>query len=281
MLRFDAEVLGLDVDVNILDFTHAADLFGLVEDPAAEVVVGRAAASAALAVVFVVVANDERALQIVRELLGTSLDRLLRHVDGPLVVLDLVGSFDDLGLGRDSAGELVIAVGVGGDVAVLDVAIVRVALARTSAATSVGVAILLGFPLLARSPGGLVLLRLLSLLRLVLQDEGAELETEVDVGPLTTGLAVEHDAAILQDDVGLGVLALLAENESGDEAIQMFLELGGLVGTVDDPAIVGRIGVRLSAQFESKVLDDVCRWPSELSSSMVRRKVGTHMKEDD
>lgn len=63
--------------------------------------------------------------------------------------------------------------------------------------------------------------------------------------------------AIFDVDVGFGVLALFAKDEFGDEAIKVILELGSLVGAVDDPAIVAGIDVRLSAQLEAEVLNDV------------------------
>lgn len=60
---------------------------------------------------------------------------------------------------------------------------------------------------------------LLSLLDLAFQDKAAELQANVDIGALTTGLAIKEDAPILDNDVGLGVLALLAENKLADKSI--------------------------------------------------------------
>jgi hypothetical protein len=62
---------------------------------------------------------------------------------------------------------------------------------------------------------------------------------------------------ILDNNVGLRVLALFAENELVDEAIEVILELGSIVGTVDDPTVVLGINVGLGTKFETEVLDDV------------------------
>ena len=51
---------------------------------------------------------------------------------------------------------------------------------------------------------------------------------------------------------------MFAEDESIDEAVEVILELGGLVGTVDDPPIIGRIGVRLSTKLKAKVFNHIC-----------------------
>jgi hypothetical protein len=63
--------------------------------------------------------------------------------------------------------------------------------------------------------------------------------------------------AILDLDFGLRVFAVLAEDELGDEAVQGVLELGGFVGAVDDPAVIGSAIIGLSAKFETEVFDDV------------------------
>lgn len=74
---------------------------------------------------------------------------------------------------------------------------------------------------------------------------------------MPTGLAVEQDSSILDDNIGLGVLAFLAENKLVDEAIKIILKLGGLMSTVDDPAIIGRVGVGLSSELEPEVLNNI------------------------
>jgi hypothetical protein len=62
---------------------------------------------------------------------------------------------------------------------------------------------------------------------------------------------------ILDDNIGLRVLTLLAENELVDEAIKMVLELGSIVSTVDDPTVVLGVNVGLGTKFKTEVLDDV------------------------
>jgi hypothetical protein len=93
--------------------------------------------------------------------------------------------------------------------------------------------------------------------------------TEIGVGGVTTSLAVEDDIAILDVDNGFGVLAVLAENELVDEAVEVVLQLGSLVGTVDNPAVVLGVDVGLGAKFEAKVFDDIVRWAGQLVGNVV------------
>jgi hypothetical protein len=72
---------------------------------------------------------------------------------------------------------------------------------------------------------------------------------------LTASLAVKKDMTVLDDYFGLRVLAFLAENELINEAIKVILQLRGLVGTVDDPTIVGGVGIGLGSEFEAEVFD--------------------------
>ena len=62
---------------------------------------------------------------------------------------------------------------------------------------------------------------------------------------------------ILDMDDRFGVLAVPAEDKFGDEAVEVVLELGGLVGAVDDPAVILGIDVGLGTQLKSEILDDV------------------------
>ena len=64
--------------------------------------------------------------------------------------------------------------------------------------------------------------------------------------------------AVFDDRICLCVLAFLAEDELGDIAIQIVLELGGFVSAIDDPAVIGWIVIGLRSKFEAKVLDDLC-----------------------
>jgi hypothetical protein len=72
---------------------------------------------------------------------------------------------------------------------------------------------------------------------------------------------------ILDDNIGLRVLTLLAENELVDEAIKMVLELGSIVSTVDDPTVVLGVNVGLSTKLETEVLDDICTRTGERGSN--------------
>lgn len=108
---------------------------------------------------------------------------------------------------------------------------------------------------------GLVLLAFGSLL--VLDDEPTELQAWISLGALSAGLAVEQNAAILDLNHSLGILTLLAEHELVDEAIEMVLKFGGIVGAVDDPAVILWVFVGLGSQFKAEELDDIVWWASE------------------
>ena len=74
---------------------------------------------------------------------------------------------------------------------------------------------------------------------------------------MAAGLAIQQDAPIFDDRVCFWVLALLAEDKLGDVAMQIVLELRCLMGTVDDPAVVGWIGIGLGPKLESEIFDDL------------------------
>ena len=165
-----------------------------------------------------------------------------------------------LGFGVDPACEFVVTTAVHVNVVSI-VACIRTALAR-AVAVAVGIiaidVLATSLSLLASLAVGLLgRLVLLALLGCSLQDERGELVTEIGVGVVTASLAVELDEAVLDVHDGLGVLAFLAEDELGDEAVEVVLELAGVVGAVDDPAVVSRVGVGLGTQLEAKVLDDI------------------------
>ena len=117
---------------------------------------------------------------------------------------------------------------------------------------TVGMSLLasLAFSLLGR-------LVFLAFLGLVLEDEGGQLVARIDSSALTTSLAVEVDVAVFDLDDGLGVFAGSAEDELVDEAIQVILELVGVVGTVDDPTVIRRVDVGLGTEFEAEILDEI------------------------
>merc|ERR1711977_292455 len=155
-------------------------------------------------------------------------DSLGGHIDSPLIILDLSRFIELESTVIDTASQFIIAAGFNINVSVLVGSILGVVLASAimSILIAVGIAILLS---LASSL--LVSLVLLVRLWLILKDETTELEAEVDIGSLTTSLAIKYNMAILDNHVGLGVLALLAENKLIDEAIKVILKLGCLVGT--------------------------------------------------
>ncbi len=251
VLALDAEFLGLEIDLHVLELSHSAFLFGSLDHPRAKLVV-----AVGFAIAVFVIIDNERALEVVGKLFGTSLDGLFGSVHRPLDFLDVINLIDLLGVGLDAAGKFIVAASVDLVVAVLFGGIVRVAISRASVARLVLVVPEPGF---FPSPAfgffrGLVLLALLGL---VLEDKRAQLQAEIHVGALAACLTVQHDAAILDLDVCFRVLAFLAENESGDEAIKIVLELGSLVSSIDDPTIVVGIRVGLGTKLEAKILDNI------------------------
>ncbi|KUI56281.1 hypothetical protein VP1G_10837 [Cytospora mali] len=264
VLALDTQLLGLDVDINILDVVNAALLGGLLLDPVTQLVVDSVATAFAVLVLIVPV-EGELLLELAGEVLLTGPDGLLAHVNSPVVVLDLDRLIlEDLSLSLDLTGESVIiasdvAVGISVVLAVLLFGrVVGVVVGSATAAVSVGLAVLPGLA------GSLSLsLVLLALLGGSLQDETAQLVAQVDGGALTTGLAVEDDMAIVDVDDSLGILALVAENKLLDEDIKKVLELARLMSTVDDPAIILGVNVGLSTKFETEELDQVGARTSE------------------
>ena len=239
-LALNAELLGLDVDLNGVDVVNAVLLSGLVENPGSKLVVDGAATGLAV----LVVTKAELLLELVGGLSLAGLGGLLAHVHSPVVILDL-----DLGSGRLNLFKLIVA----SVVAVGARTVVRAIFTARGIAVGLFAAVLL---LGAASSlfGSLVLLAALALM---LGDETAQLEADIDVGALTASLAVKQDARVQDDEVGFGVQALLAENKLLDEAIEELLQLASLVGTVDDPSVVLGVGVGLGTKLKGKVLDDV------------------------
>lgn len=250
-LVLDAELLRLDVDGNIINLLNAALFLDVLLNPGSELVVD--SVSTALAILVLIIAVDSKLLlELARKLLSTGLDSFSTHIHSPVVIVhfDLL-DIQILSLGLDLASQSVI---VASDVAVL-------VLAGRSAVGIVvvsGPIVLVGLAILFGLAGSLAFsLVLLSLLGHVLQDEAAELIRGEDLGDTTAGLAVESDVAVVDVDIGLGVLAVLAEHKVLDKPIEQLLELASLVGAVDDPAVVGRINVGLGTQLEAEVLDEI------------------------
>lgn len=242
VLALDTELHSLDVDLNIVNLSWGALLLGLRLDPSTKLVIR------GVATLLILITNDKLLLEISRELLLASFDSLLRHVNGPLVVADLADGLREVLLKGSWRLGAVIRV-------LILLSLLRVVVLWSS---------LLSLPILLRLTGGLAIrLILLSLLWGLLQDEARELEAKVNVGTLTTGLAVKNNVSILDVDHGLWVLAGLAKDELGDEAIEVVLQLGGLVSTVDDPAVVGWVAVGLGTELEAEVLDDIGSWAGQ------------------
>ena len=223
------------------------------DDPASKLVVGAVATSLAFTF-FVFSIKDERLLEVIGELLSASFDSGLGDVHGPLVILG-IRPIQVFGFGVDATGKLVITSSFQRKVSVFSIGIVRIATFGRcmSVPILVGVAVLFG-----HGPACfLISLVLFAFLRLGLEDERAELETKVHIGASATGFTVQCDMPILDLDFRLRVLAHLAENKFVDETVKIILKLGSFMRTVDDPAVIGRIGIGLSTKFEAEILDDV------------------------
>jgi hypothetical protein len=108
VLRLDAQLLRLNIDVDVVNIVNAALRLGLLLDPGAQLVVNGVSTALAL-VILVVAVQNELLLELARELLLAGLDSLLAHVHSPLVVLDLdLLLLETLGLGLDLAGQSVV-----------------------------------------------------------------------------------------------------------------------------------------------------------------------------
>jgi len=260
VLGLNAEFASLLVDLDVADLCHITGLRGGVDNPATQLLVSGGAVS----LVIIAILENKRALQVIGQVLGTSLDGLLGHVDCPIVVSSLI-NLDFLGLRVDTTSQLIVTTSLDTNVTILVTVLGTIAVARAGFLVTVG-----GLLLLCFTASLLVLLVFLATLGVVTHNEGAQLKTRVDVRALTTGLAVESDLLILDVDIGLRVLALLAKNELGDEAIQVILELRSIVSAVDDPTFVGGLGVGLSTQFKTEVFDEVGRRTAQRSSDGVK-----------
>lgn len=255
VLALDTKLLGLDVDVDVLDLVNAALLRGLLLDPVTQLVIDGVATAFAVLVLIVSV-EDEFLLELAGQILLAGPDGLLAHVNSPVVVLDLDRLVpENLGLSLDLSGESIIVasnVAVGISVVLDRFLVSRVVGVVIAATAAIALTILLGLA------SGLALsLVLLTLLGGGLEDEAAQLVAQVNGGALTTGLAVEDDVTILDVDDSLRVFALVAKNELLDEDVEKVLELARLVSTIDDPTIILGVDVGLGAELEAEELDQV------------------------
>ena len=72
--------------------------------------------------------------------------------------------------------------------------------------------------------------------------------------------------SILDGCVRFWILALLAKDKFGDVAMQVILEFGSLMGAVDDPTVVSRVGVCLCTKLEAEIFNDIYELLAPLSS---------------
>jgi len=249
VLVLDAEFLRLDIYIDRFNFVNISLLLSLRLNPVTELIVD---GGATITFFVVVIANVKLLLELARERRLAGLDSFLTHVNSPLMLLDfvLLGDFSSLGL---DLLKLIVATNV------LIAILVRTVLGSFIAASTVlAVGAICSVTVLSSLLGSPSLgLVLLALLGLVLEDEATKLEAKVNISTLTTGLAVKKDVVILDDNVGLRILALLAENELVDETVEMILEFRSIVSTVDDPTVVLGVDVGLGTKFKTEVLDDV------------------------
>lgn len=249
VLCFDVQLLGLEIDFNIIDLGDTALFSGLSFDPFAELLV-RAVTTLTI---FVVLINKCRSLEIIGQTMHASLDSSLGCINGPLdFLLFLLGFVEFLSFGVDPLEEFVAAsivcISIIIAIPVVGIAVTRTAIVEFAIPLSLLASLAIGF---------LRALVLLALLWRTLENEGGQLVAEIDVGSLATCLAVENDVSILDVDDSLGVLAVATKDKFADEAVEIVLKLACLMCSVDDPAVVLGIEIGLSTKFEAKVLDDV------------------------
>ncbi|KAL8868651.1 MAG: hypothetical protein Q9174_004850, partial [Haloplaca sp. 1 TL-2023] len=259
VFALNTKFLGLLVDLDVFQGSNTTLLrFRGADNPGTELIVSAMTTTFALSI-FVTLVESKLLFEIIGELLSTRFDRFFRDIDSPDVVLGAFVLIDLLSSGIDAAGEFIVTAGFKGNVTVvafITLSVVRVAFPRTSLSIAVGLCCL--SILLGLSSASLFLsLVLLALLRLIFQDEAAQLQTKVDVGALTACFAVQNNTPVAESDVGLRIFAFLAEDKSGNEPIKVVLKLGRLVRTINDPTIVAGVVVRLSAQFKAEILDNV------------------------
>ena len=70
---------------------------------------------------------------------------------------------------------------------------------------------------------------------------------------VSTGLAALNDACFANVELGLGVLAVLAEDKLLDVPVENVLQFGLVMGAIDDVALVGQVNVGLGAQLNTEV----------------------------
>ena len=249
VLVLDAEFLGLDIDIDRFNFVNVSLLLSLRLDPVTELIVD---SGTAIAFFVVVIANVKLLLELAGERRLAGLDSFLTHVNSPLVLLDfvLLGDFSSLGL---DLLKLIVATNV-----LIPILVGTVLGSFIAASTVLAVGAICSVTVLSSLLGSPSLgLVFLTLLGLVLEDEATKLEAKVNISTLTTGFAVKKDMIILNDDVGLRILALLAKDKLVDETVEVILEFRSIMSAVDDPTVILGVNVGLSTKFKPEVLDDV------------------------
>lgn len=135
--------------------------------------------------------------------LGASSNGFSGRIDRPVILLDGRLGLDVRSL-ADEFSQLIL--------------ITSVSLVIESRRRRVSVSAVVSRAVTARSFLGLALLRVL---RRVLEDECGQLVPHIDIGPLAASFAVANDGLVPRNkEVGLGVLARLAQYESVDEAVK-------------------------------------------------------------
>jgi len=129
-----------------------------------------------------------------------------------------------------------------------------------------------GAPYTTSSVAGVLVLSFFDFDARVLDNEGGQPMTHVDVGSLATGLAITDDlfgsAELLNDKFGFRVPARFAQNKFIDEDIEKLVEAIGVVGAIDNVSVVFLIKIGLSAKFVAEKLGDVGGWTIEGSSDV-------------
>jgi hypothetical protein len=248
VLGLDTEFLSLLIDLDIVDTLTSLTLRN---DPGSQLLVW-----VLLSSFFILLIGQGGGLELLSNLFGASSNGLLRHIDSPVIIILDFSIGESLGLGGDLLGEFVIGASVQ-----LLIAILRTSLLAVVAATllflllsiSLGVSISLALSgLLA------ILSSLLCIVWRVLQDVTGKSLAHVERGALTARFAVTDDVVVLGDlQNGFRVLALLAKNKLLNETVEVVLKLGGLMSTVNDPTVIGWVGLDLRSQLETEVFDDI------------------------
>lgn len=238
MLLRDAQLVCLLVNLHRSSVT-------VILDPVPKLAVGT------IGVIIAVVVTESQIGHSVLRGLGTRTDRLGRSIDRPILLGKSGISVELCRLALDALHQLVITLPL------------SIIIDNGPGSLSVS-AVVSG-----RTVRAVLLRLLLRVLGRVLENERRQLVTHVDVGALAARLAVPDDRLVLHDEqVGLRVLAGLAQDEFVDEDVQEFAELGGVVRSVDDVPLVLLVERRLRAELASEELGGVRGRTTERASDV-------------